>query len=170
MAELEIYTPTGVVAGETARMPFTVDGPDLESPFALGDARWYPLDGTSPVNRGDVRVQPDEVLLVVTDEQDLTVHMNWYAITLDVGPYRVSASIGTMPGFDPERALSRPGGTYIPLRDATIELLGRSDVAPAKRPHLAVNRYAVEQCDCSLLLGFHFPGAQFAKQEAVPVA
>jgi hypothetical protein len=170
MAALEIFTPTGVLAGEAPGVPLTEAGPDLESPLDLADARWYPLDGGRPVNRGDVRVVPDEILLVVAGEQDLTVHMSWYAITLDVGPYRVNASIGTMPGFDPERALARPGGTYVPLRDATIELLGRSDVAPAQRPHLAVNRYAVEHCDCSLMLGFHFPGAQFDKQQATPVA
>lgn len=170
MPELELYTPTGVLAGQTAGVPLTEDGPDLESPLTMSDARWYPLDGGRPVNRGDVLVAPDEILLVVTDEHEMTVHMSWYAITLVVGPYRVTASIGMMPGFDPERALARPGGTYIPLREATIELLGRSDVAPAERPHIAVNRYVVEHCDCSLMLGFHFPGAQFVKQEAAPVA
>ena len=105
----------------------------------------------------------------------LTLHaelmgMNLYAITLDVGPYRVTATIATLPGFDPDRALARPGHTYIPLRDATIELLTRGDVEPARRPHLHVNRYAVEVVASSLMLGFFFPGAHFTQQEAVPVA
>jgi hypothetical protein len=162
MAEVEIYTPTGVVAGVTARVPLTSDGPDLSGPLAIADARWYPLDGGRPSNRGEIRIQPDEILVVVTDEQDLPVHMNLYAITLEVGPYRVSASMPTMPGFDPDRALARPGSTFIGLRDATIELLDRADVAAAERPHIHINRYAVESVTSSLMLGFYFPGARFA--------
>jgi hypothetical protein len=170
MAEIEIYTPTGVVAGETAGVALTNDGPDLGSPLTVDEARWYPLDGGPPSQRGRVRVEPDDMLLVVTGEADMTVHMNLYPITLDVGPYRVSATIATLPGFDPERALARPGHTYIPLREATIELVGRGDVAPAQRTHVHVNRYAVETVATSLMLGFFFPGATFTKQEAVPVA
>ena len=100
----------------------------------------------------------------------MTIHMNLYAITLEVGPYRVSASIATLPGFDPDRALARPGGTFVPLRDATIELVDRPDVESAERARVHVNRYTVESCTCSLILGFYFPGARFATPEAVPVA
>lgn len=169
MAEVEIYTPSGVLAGVTGRVPLTNDGPDLDSPLAVDDARWYPIDGGPPSQRGQVRVAPDEILLIVTGEADMTVHMNLYPITLDVGPYRVNATIAMLPGFDPDRALARPGHTYIPLRDATIELLSRSDVAPASRENLQVNRYAVDTVASSLMLGFFFPGAHFAMQEAVPV-
>lgn len=170
MADIEIYTPTGVVAGVTARTPFTPDGPDLESPLAVGDARWYPIDGSSPSQPGDVRLEPDEILLVVSEEQELGVHMNWHDICVDVGPYRVSGSIATMPGFDPDRAIARPGSAYVPLREATIELVGRSDVEPAKRDHIHVNRYAVESCAANIALGFFFPGARFAEQEPIPVS
>ncbi len=169
MADIEIYTPSGVLAGVTARVPLTNDGPDLDSPLVVDDARWYPIDGGQPSQRGMVRVAPDEILLIDNGEADMTVHMNLYPITLDVGPYRVNATIAMLPGFDPDRALARPGHTYIPLRDATIELLSRADVAPAARAHLYVNRYAVETVTSSLMLGFFFPGAHFAKQEAVPV-
>jgi hypothetical protein len=169
MAEVEIYTPAGVVAGIAARAPLTIDGPDLESGLAVGDVRWYPIDGGQPAHRGEMRLQPDEILLVVTEEPEIGIHMNWHDISLDVGPYRVSGSIATMPGFDPDKALARPGSTYVPLRDATIELLGRSDVEPAKRAHLHVNRYAVETCASNIVLGFFFPGAVFAKQEPAPV-
>src|SRR5690349_2532638 len=128
MADIEIYTPTGVLAGVAARAPLRNDGPDLESGFAMGDVRWYPIDGSSPTQRGEVWLQADEILLVVTEDQEIGVHMNWHDICVDVGPYRVSGSIATMPGFDPDKALARPGSTYVPLRDATIELVGRSDV------------------------------------------
>ena len=170
MAAVEMYTPTGVIGGETAGIPLTNDGPDLGTPVDLDEARWYPLDGGPASQRGRVRVAPDDILLIVTDEEDMTVHMNLYPIILDVGPYRVTATIAMLPGFDPDRALARPGHTYIPLRDATIELRGRTDVAPAQRPHVHVNRYAVEMVSSSLMLGFYFPGATLAKQEAVPVA
>jgi len=170
MAEVEIYTPTGVLIGRTVGIPLTNDGPDLESATSVSDARWYPHDHGRPEQRGQLRVIPDEILLIATDEADMTVHMNWFPITLDVGPYRVTAMIATLPGFDPERALARPGSTYIPLREATIEILGRTDVAPAKRDHVHVNRYAVEMFSSSLMLGFFFPGASFAAPEAEPVA
>jgi hypothetical protein len=170
MADVEVYTPAGVYAGLTARIPLAGDGPDLSEPLAIGDARWYPLDRGRPVQQGMVRILPDEILLIVTGDEEVGVHMNWYPITLDVGPYRVTAEIATMPGFDPDRALARPGHTYIALRDATIELLGRTDVAPAERAHISVNRYAVEMVSSPIMLGFFFPGARYAAQEAVPVA
>lgn len=169
MAEVEVYTPSGVIAGLMPRVPLTHEGHELESALELQDARWYPLDAGKPMHRGDVVVPPDDTLLIVTEEQDLMVHMNWYAVTLEVGPYRVSASIPTLPGFDPDRALARPGGTFVLLRDATIELIDRPDVVSAERAHVHVNRYAVESCSCSLMLGFHFPGARFVTPEAVPV-
>jgi len=170
MADVEIFTPSGVVAGITARTPLTDEGPDLESTLAVGDARWYPIDGGTPSQRGDVRLEPDEILLIVSEEQELGVHMNWHDICVDVGPYRVSGSIATMPGFDPDRALARPGSTFVPLREATIELAGRLDVEPAKRAHVHVNRYAVDGCATDIDLGFFFPGARFAGQEPAPVA
>ena len=170
MAEVEIYTPAGVVSGSTAGTPLTNDGPDLLAPITVDETRWYPLDGGEPSQRGSVQVAPDDILLIVTGEEDMTVHMNLYPITLDVGPYRVAATIAMLPGFDPDRALARPGHAYIPLRDASIELLARGDVAPARRARVHVNRYAVERVASSLMLGFFFPGAHFVPQEAATVA
>ena len=170
MAEVEIYTPTGVLAGTTAGLPLSNDGPNLESPLQVRNARWYPHDRGRPEQRGQLRVIPDEILLIVTEDEEMTVHMNFYPITLDVGPYRVTATIAMMPGFDPEKALARPGSTFVSLRDATIELAGRTDMTPPQRLHVHVNRYAVEMVSSSIMLGFFFPGAHFAKQEAVPVA
>jgi hypothetical protein len=170
MAEIEIFTPTGVLAGSTGRVPLSNNGPDLTTPLTLADARWYPIDGGQPSHRGDLRVQPDEILLIVTPEREITVHMTWYDISVEIGPYRVSGSLATPPGFDPERTIARPSGSFVALRDATIELIGREDVSSATRAHLHVNRYAVERVAASLMLGFYFPGAKLAPQEAVPVA
>ena len=169
MVEIEIFMPAGVLTGSTPDVPLSHDGADLDSPLELADARWYPIDGGPPTHRGDVQVEPDEILLMAAPEHSIPVHMTWYSIALEVGPYRVSGSLPTMPGFDPERALSRPGHTYIGLRDATIQLVDREDVESATREHVQVNRYAVERVACNLMLGFFFPGASLVPQEAVPV-
>ena len=109
--------------------------------------------------------------MIVAPEPDIKVHMAWYSVTLDLGPYRVSGSLATHPGFDPARALARPGSTFVGLRDATIELLDQGDAGTAERVHLHVNRYAVERVVSSLMLGHYFPGARLVMPEAaVPVA
>lgn len=170
MSEVEIFTPTGVLVGTTARVPLTNDGPDLTNPLAVEDARWYPIDGARPVHRGDTTVAPDDILLVVTPEPELKIHMAWYSVALEVGPYRVSGRLATHPGFDPARALARPGSTFVPLSDATIELTGRDDAGSAERPYLHVNRYAVDRVTSSLMLGHFFPGARLVPQESATVA
>lgn len=170
MVELEIFTPTGVLAGSSAHVPLTGDGPDLVEPLALEGARWYPIDGGPPAHGGEVSIDPDEILLIVTPEPELKVHMAWYSISLEVGPYYVTARLATHPGFDPERALARPGGTFIALSDATIELLGADDGNAAERPYLHVNRYAVDRVTSSLMLGHFFPGARLVAKDTVPVA
>ena len=170
MAEIEIFTPTGVLAGVTARVPLTADGPDLLAPLMVGSGRWYPIDGSTPTHRGDDCVEPDDILIVVTPLPELKIHMAWYSVTLDVGPYRVDGRLATHPGFDPARALARPSNGFVALRDATIELPGQSDAGVAEREYLHVNRYAVESVASTLMLGFFFPGARLVKQEPASVA
>lgn len=170
MPEVEIFEPTGVLAGETDRVPLTNSGPDLTRPLSVEDGRWFPLDGSSPVHVGDATVGPDDILLIVTPVPELRVHMAWYSVTLDLGPYRVSGQLATHPGFDPARAIARPTSTFIALSEATVELAGRADAGPATRPYLHVNRYAVERVRSTLMLGHFFPGAQLVGHEAAPVA
>lgn len=166
MADVEIFAPTGVLAGTTIGVPLTNDGPDLLEPLAVSDARWYPLDGSRPVHRGEATVLPDDILLIATPEPELKVHMTWYSVRLDVGPYRVAARLATHPGFDPARAIARPGSAFIAISDATIELPGHDEVGAASRPYLHVNRYAVERVTSSLMLGHFFPGAHLVAQES----
>jgi hypothetical protein len=170
LIELEIFTPLGVLAGTTATAPLTNDGPDLVQPLALRDSRWYPIDGARPAHRGETSVGPDDILLIVTPPPELKVHMAWYSVALEVGPYRVSGRLATHPGFDPARALARPGSTFIALSDATVELVGRDDAGIAQRPYLHVNRYAVDKVTSSLMLGHFFPGARLVAQESATVA
>jgi hypothetical protein len=91
--------------------------------------------------------------------------MTWFSVTLDIGPYRVTGELATHPGFDPSRALARPGGIFVPLREARIELLAADGAGAAERPHVHVNRYAVERVVSSLMLGHYFPGAALATPE-----
>ena len=158
MPQLEIFTPTGVVAGTTLGDDL-VQSADLRSPVPIERARWYPIDGASPEHRGSVLVPPDDVLLVVTFEADSSVHSTWYPLQLEVGPYRVVARIPVVPGFDPARALARPGGAFVALWDASIELMDRPETGVAHRDSVHVNRYAVERVESSIMLGFFFPGA-----------
>ena len=167
MPELELFTPTGVMAGSVARVPLTPGGSDLLTPLAVEAGRWYPIDGGPPAHRGEVTVSPDDILVIATDEPEMTIHMTWYPVVLEVGPYRVRGSLATHPGFDPEKALARPGSGYVPLRDAVIELVGRDDAGTAERAHVLVNRYAVEKAASALMLGFFFPGARLAPLGAV---
>jgi hypothetical protein len=169
MSELEIFTPTGVVAGTELRGGL-IQVPDLRSPVAIERARWYPLDGSKPEHRGSVLVPPDDVLIVATSELEVTVHASWYTITLEIGPYRVVGRLPTPPGFDPKRALARPGGAFVSFRDATIELMNRTDAGIAERASVHVNRYVVEKVESTLMLGFFFPGAQLTTTEEAPVA
>jgi hypothetical protein len=120
---------------------------------------------------------PDDAYLVVTSEPDVRVHSTWHVLTLDLGPYRVSGRLPTPPGFDPARALARPKGQFVGLRDAGIELLHRPDAVVAERANVLVNRYLVDRAVAPLMLGFYFPGAtgeltplEATEAEAAPVA
>ena len=159
MALVEIFTPTGVVAGVSAR-PGLVQSPDLRSPVPVERARWYPHDGSKPERRGSVLVPPDDVLLVAIPEVELTIHAAWYLLVLEIGPYRVRGRFPTPPGFDPARALARPGGAFVALRDGTIELMHRPEAGIAERASIHVSRYAVESVESTLMLGYYFPGAR----------
>ncbi len=170
MSDIEIFTPTGVLAGWTAGVPLTNDGPDLGRPLVVDTGRWYPLDGARPSRCDSTVVAPDDILLMVTPIPELKVHMAWYSIALDVGPYHVSARLATLPGFDPAKALARPGSTFVALSDATVELIGRDAAGGAQRPHLHVNRYAVDRVTSTLMLAHFFPGARLVGQEIAPVA
>jgi hypothetical protein len=169
MAEVEIYTPTGVLAGDAAQLPPPHDHPDLPVPLVLGPARWYPIDGSPPTQHPGGRIDPDEMLVVTSDVPELKVHLAWYPITLDVGPYRVSGQLGMHPGFDAARALVRPGGAFVVVNDATIELIDQPGAGLAERPYVHVNRYAVDRVASTLMLGFHFPGAELVAKEPIAI-
>jgi hypothetical protein len=168
MAEVEIFTPTGVLAGLTAGVPLSTSGPDLTTALEVREARWFPLYGGNRAEpRRETQVAPDDILVLVAAQPAVLVHMTWYTVTLDLGPYRVTGELATHPGFHPEQSLARPGSTFVPLREARIELVDEAGAGAADRAYVHVNRYAVERVVSSLMLGHFFPGASLLTPETV---
>ncbi|HEX5014489.1 MAG TPA: hypothetical protein VFV72_10060 [Candidatus Limnocylindrales bacterium] len=158
---VEIYTAGGVATGVVART-----GPLREALDGAGDllierSRWLPLDGSGERSGGDIRLSIDDILLVCAEEAEGgPVHAQWHTIEIDAGPYRVVGEMPTMPGFDPGRALARPTGDFVFLRDTRITLIDRDDAGEAAAPRLLVNRYTVDRVAADMMLGFFFPGAE----------
>ena len=169
MAEhLEVFTADAVVTGT---WPGDVDLRDvLESAETLRVERptWTPLDRpTFDVTPADPAV--DDVIAVAGDDDArLAIHANWHDVVIDAGPYRITGLLPALPGFDPGRALTRPGSTFLLIRDAKLELLDRPDAGELDRTFVLVNRYAVDRVASDLELGFFFPAARFATLEGVP--
>jgi hypothetical protein len=116
-----------------------------------------------------VSIPVDDVLVAVADEElAMTVHASWHAIRLEVGPYVVEGELPTLPGFDPGRALTRPSGEFVALRDVRLSLIDRPAAAAQLGRHALVNRYGVERVTADLMLGFFFPGAAMDTPEATP--
>jgi hypothetical protein len=169
VSDCEIYTPTGVLTGTADVSSVSADGAELLGPFTVAGASWYPLDGSATIQRPVSSVPPDDLLVVVTPSPELFVHLTRYPVAVEVGPYRVLGNLSTHPGFDPEKSIARPGGSFIPLSDVTIELMGHPEAGTAERKHVHVNRYAVERVTAPIMLGHFFPGAHLeTKLVAVP--
>ncbi len=175
---VEAYTATGVATGEVARTGPVREVLEGASDVVVERAQWLPLDGSGERAAGDLRLQVDDLFLVVSDEPDgVPVHAQWHSIELDAGPYRVFGEMPTMPGFDPGRALARPTGEFVVLRDARIMLIDHEDAGEASSAQLLVNRYTVDRIAADLMLGFFFPGAKMTitgssagEHEAAPAA
>jgi hypothetical protein len=158
---VDAYTAGGIATGVVARASPLRSALDAAADLVIERSTWLPLDGTSEQVAGDVRYAADDLLLVVTDEPDSApVHAAWHTVELDAGPYHVRGEMPTMPGFDPGRALARPTGEFVLLRDAHISLRGREGAGEATAARLLVNRYTVERIEADLMLGFFFPGAE----------
>jgi hypothetical protein len=64
-----------------------------------------------------------------------------------------------LPGFDPGRALTRPSGEFLLLRDIRLSVRERPEAGVALGDHALINRYTVDRIRADLQLGFFFPGA-----------
>ena len=125
--QIEAFTAGGIASGAVAPPWSPRDDLESEGPVDLEAATWYPLSGGAEA-RGRVHLEADEMLVLCSDEQGLPIHSAWHPVELDLGPYRITGELPTLPGFDPGRALSRPGGPFVLIRDVRLELLARPDV------------------------------------------
>jgi hypothetical protein len=158
---VEAYTATGVATGVIARSGSVREVLEGATDVVVERSQWLPLDGSGEQAAGDLRLLVDDLMLVVSDEPDgIPVHAQWHSIELDAGPYRVYGEMPTMPGFDPGRALARPTGEFVLLRDARIALIDLEDAGEASAAQLLVNRYTVDRIAADMMLGFFFPGAK----------
>jgi hypothetical protein len=167
---VEIFAAGGIAVGVLARAGHVRDALECGDPLPVERATWHPLDGSKPRPIGEMIVAADDVLLATAEEAaDLPIHAQWHDVALDVGPYQVRGQMPTMPGFDPGRALARPTGEFVQLRDVTIGLAGEP-VAGMVRPMALANRYCVERVEADLMLGFFFPGAEIVTTPGPSVA
>jgi hypothetical protein len=167
--QVEAFTAGGIVSGALARPGGLHGDLEAEQPVDLDEATFYPLTGGAPEGRDRVRVASDDLLLVCPETQDLPIHATWHSVELDAGPYRITGELPTLPGFDPGRALARPGGPFVLLREIRVELLGSPGAGRVARPHAFVNRYAVDRVAADIDLGYYFPGARFLTAAGRPL-
>jgi hypothetical protein len=156
---VQAYTLGGIVTGVIARPEHLRDILEASTELAVEEASLAPLDG-SPAATGEQQIAMDDLVVAVSDqEHPAPVHAAWHPIRLEAGPWVVEGDLPTLPGFDPGRALTRPTGTFVLLRDVRISLLNQPDAGENVHEAVLVNRYSVDRVDADLMLGFFFPGA-----------
>lgn len=167
-APIEIFTADGVLSGSAADLFDLRERLESSEEFAFPDARWSSFAGAPPP---DVRALPVDDIVAAAGELDPSrvVHANWHDVILEAGPYRISGLLPVLPGFDPGRALTRPGGTFIQLRKVSLGIAGRADAGELDREAVLVNRYTVDRVTSDLVLAFFFPAAEFTTLEGIPV-
>ena len=168
MLQIEAFTAGGIASGAVDLSWGLHDGLEAERPVDLDEATWYPIVGGIAERRNRVHLESDDLLVLCWEGHDMPIHSTWHAVELDLGPYRITGELPTMPGFDPGRALARPGGPFVLIRDVKVEILANPAAGRVERPHAYVNRYAVERVAADIDLGFYFPGAQFVTGAGAP--
>ena len=158
---VEIYRDEGIARGVVARAGRFREILESGQDLVVEGMTWHSLDGSPARPSTELRIECDEILIAVSETvEDGPVHAQWHDITLDVGPYRVTGEMPTMPGFDPGRALARPTGEFVLLRDVRVALVDDVDGPAMAHPVAMVNRYVVDRVAADLMLGFFFPGAE----------
>lgn len=135
------------------------------APLDVTDLRFVAVQPGDPTETGQLStatVDPDELLLVVPPAEAPAgyVHAAHHPVVLELGPYRVSGDLATLPGFDPGRALARPSGQFITLKDVRVEAPTADGPFVRRYAVVLVNRYTVERVWSDIDLSFFFPGAR----------
>ena len=157
---VDAYTSGGMASGTLARPGALRDALEDDRALRLDQAAWQGLDDPASRPAGSLAIPSDDVLIAVADDDPgVPVHAAWHHVHLESGPYTVEGELATLPGFDPGRALTRPSGEFLLLRDIRLSVRARPDAGVAVGDHALVNRYAVERIRAELMLGFFFPGA-----------
>jgi hypothetical protein len=157
---VDAYITGGVASGLLARSDHLRDVLESEPTLELERVSWRALGEAAARPMDHLSIPVDDVLVAVADADPvLPVHASWHAIALEVGPYRIEGELPTLPGFDPGRALTRPSGDFVMLRDVQLAIVGGSKATLAIGRHALVNRYGVERVTADIMLGFFFPGA-----------
>ena len=160
-SRVEIYAAEGVAIAVVPQAGSLREIVEAGETVNLEGVTWHPLDGSPAQPAGNRSVAPDDIHIAASDAfEDGPVHATWHDVTVDCGPYRVTGQMPTMPGFDPGRALARPTGEFVLLRDVEIVLLGREGAGSVHQRSALVNRYVVDRVEADLMLGFFFPGAE----------
>lgn len=157
---VDAYTEQGVASGVLARSGYLRDVLEAGGSLALERVTWQTLDDGAARQVGELSLPIDDVIVAVADDDpSIPVHASWHTIRVDAGPYRVEGEMPTLPGYDPGRALARPTGEFVMLRDVRIALVDDPGPGVPIGGHALVNRYAVERVTADIMLGFFFPGA-----------
>jgi hypothetical protein len=156
---IEAYTAEGTLTGAIDVPGRLRDVLEAGGDLRVGDVSEVGLDGRRAA-APSADIAPDALLLVVPAEVDVPHHAVWHPLILEVGPYLIEGELPTLPGFDPGRALARPTGTFVLLRDVDVRLVDDPERLLNRHDRLLVNRYEVLAVTAALMLGFFFPGAR----------
>ncbi len=158
---LQAYTAEGILRGSVLPEGRLGDLLETLDSITVDAAVVTPLDDRPDVREPRAEIVIDDLLVVVAPPSTpAPVHATWHELVLAVGPYLVEGLLPTLPGFDPGRALARPGGTFVLLGSARVSLAGDPAAGTAHHPFAWVNRYTVESVQADLDLGVFFPGAR----------
>jgi hypothetical protein len=163
---VDAYIAGGIARGGVAAEGHLRDALDAASQLALERTTWQGPDDPGPRPVGPVAIPVDDIIVAVPEaDPALPVHAVWHPVHLEAGPYVIDGEIPTMPGFDPGRALTRPAGSFVLLRDVRLARPGSALAGSAAIPEALVNRYMVDRVTAELMLGFFFPGAEMIDGE-----
>lgn len=158
--EIDAYTGAGLLHGRLAGADRLADLLETLDALALERPSLEPIDGGPRETQTRAVVETDDLLLVVCPpETPAPVHASWHALRVTIGPFHVEGELPTLPGYDPGRSLTRPGGPFVMLGRVVVELREAPDAGQAEHAFAWVNRYAVEAYEADIDLGAFFPGA-----------